>query len=114
LVEFLTRREALAEDAYLRSDPPMQLQFYELPTMLAKRYPWSEKVGEMQGGSTVSRPSAVAGSKYDAVSRAYVQAVRSVLMRQSTAPEAAATLEKELVRITGFEVLHKSSSKGLM
>jgi hypothetical protein len=35
-------------------------------------------------------------------------------MRQSTAPEAAATLEKELVRITGFEVLHKSSSKGLM
>jgi hypothetical protein len=70
-------------------------------------YPWAGKPGEQPGGTLVSRPSAVAGAKYDAVSRAYVQAVRSVLTRQSAAQEAAAGLEKELVRITGFEPAHK-------
>ena len=34
-------------------------------------------------------------------------AVHSVLARQSTASQAAAGLEKELVRITGFATAHK-------
>jgi len=51
----------------------------------------------------VARPSTVAGRKYEEVSRAYIQAVRSVLLGQSKAPEAAASLERELVRITGFK-----------
>ena len=51
----------------------------------------------------VARPSTVAGEKYEEVSRAYIQAVRSVLLGQSRAPEAAASLEQELVRITGFK-----------
>jgi trehalose/maltose transport system substrate-binding protein len=107
LVEFLTKRQSQYEANYARSNPPNQLQLYELPTMLVKRYPWSEKAGEVRGGSVVSRPSAVAGPKYEAVSRAYVEAVRSVLLRRATAPDAAAALEKELVRITGFDVLRK-------
>jgi trehalose/maltose transport system substrate-binding protein len=105
LVKFLTEKQAQYEGAYARSEPLNQLQFYELPSMLVRRYPWSERDNEMQGGSVVSRPSAVAGPQYQAVSRAYVDAVRSVLTRRSTAPEAAAALEKELVKITGFEVL---------
>ena len=51
----------------------------------------------------VARPSTAAGGKYEEVSRAYIQAVRSVLLGQSKAPEAAASLEQELVRITGFK-----------
>ena len=51
----------------------------------------------------VARPSTVAGERYEEVSRAYIQAVRSVLLGQSRAPEAAASLEQELVRITGFK-----------
>jgi trehalose/maltose transport system substrate-binding protein len=50
----------------------------------------------------VSRPSNVTGTKYQDVSDAYTQAVHSVLTRQKNAPEAAAVLENELVRITGF------------
>jgi trehalose/maltose transport system substrate-binding protein len=52
---------------------------------------------------TVSRPSNVTGKKYQDVSDAYMQAVHSVLTREKSAPEAAAALENELVRITGFK-----------
>jgi hypothetical protein len=45
----------------------------------------------------------VTGKKYEDVSNAYMQAVHSVLTGKKRAPEAAATLEKELVRITGFK-----------
>ncbi len=45
--------------------------------------------------------SVVAGSNYEAVSKAYTQALHSVLTRESTAPAAAAALENELVRIMG-------------
>jgi trehalose/maltose transport system substrate-binding protein len=104
LVEFLTRREAQAQAVYSHSEPPWGIQVYELPSILAKLYPWSKKASERPGAMIVSRPSAVTGLNYDAVSRAYVRAEHSVLARQSNAPEAAAALEKELVRITGFEV----------
>lgn len=50
----------------------------------------------------VSRPSGVAGTSYEQVSSAYSKAVHSVLTGESRAPEAAAELEKNLVKITGF------------
>jgi trehalose/maltose transport system substrate-binding protein len=112
LVQFLTRREAQFESAESHAESPKQLEFYELPTMLAKRYPWPEKAAVEPGGTVVSRPSTVAGANYQAVSRAYVAAVRSVLTRQSTARDAAAALERELVRITGFAVSSPSSGPG--
>jgi trehalose/maltose transport system substrate-binding protein len=102
LVEFLTKSEAQLASSH--SEPRWQLQFYEVPAMLARRFASSEKAGQMPGGSIVSRPSTAAGPKYDAVSLAYEVAVRSVLTGQSTASAAAAGLEKELVHITGFEV----------
>jgi trehalose/maltose transport system substrate-binding protein len=107
LVKFLTDREAQSEAAYENSEEPRQVQLFELPAVLAKKYPWSEKDSERPGGVVVSRPSAVTGAKYDAVSRAYVAAVRTVLTHQSTGPAAAAALEKELIRITGYEVARK-------
>jgi hypothetical protein len=45
----------------------------------------------------------VTGKKYNEVSEAYSRAVHSVLTHQQGAPEAAAALERELVRITGFK-----------
>jgi trehalose/maltose transport system substrate-binding protein len=47
------------------------------------------------------RPSQVSGSKYDQVSTAYFRAVHSVLVKQKTAGQAAADLEKELAQILG-------------
>jgi trehalose/maltose transport system substrate-binding protein len=51
----------------------------------------------------VARPSNVTGAKYPDVSEAYAQAVHSVLTGEKGAPDAAAALENELIRITGFK-----------
>ena len=61
------------------------------------------KPGDVPGGILISRPSAVSGAKYEEVSQAYTEALQSVLTHKSTAPAAAAKLEKELVQITGFK-----------
>jgi hypothetical protein len=45
----------------------------------------------------------VTGKNYNEVSEAYSREVHRVLTRQQSAPEAAAALEKELVRITGLK-----------
>lgn len=50
----------------------------------------------------VIRPSGETGTHYEQVTRAYIDAVHSVLTGEKSAPEAAADLEKQLVRITGF------------
>jgi len=50
----------------------------------------------------VSRPSRVAARSYEQVTRAYFGAVHSVLTGERRASEAAAELQKYLVKITGF------------
>ena len=55
------------------------------------------------GGGVVSRPSVVAGQKYEDVTRAYIRALHSVLTGEKVASEAVAALEKELVQVTGFK-----------
>lgn len=52
--------------------------------------------------NVVLRPSIETGSLYIQVSAAYAATVHSVLMGKQGAPEAAAALEKQLIRITGF------------
>jgi trehalose/maltose transport system substrate-binding protein len=59
-------------------------------------------IGEAFQTELVLRPSTVAGKNYQDVSEAYIRAVHSVLTGENDAREAAAALEKELVRITGF------------
>jgi sugar (pentulose or hexulose) kinase len=51
----------------------------------------------------IARPAVITGNKYEEVARAYIQAVHSVLTRERNATEAAADLEKKLIRITGFK-----------
>ena len=51
----------------------------------------------------VIRPSAESGSQYEQITRAYINAVHSVLTGEKPAPQAAAALEEKLARITGFK-----------
>jgi trehalose/maltose transport system substrate-binding protein len=57
-----------------------------------------------ENNAVVSRPSSEAGSKYEQVARAYISAVHAVLTGERGASEAAAELEKQLVKITGFSI----------
>jgi len=60
------------------------------------------KQSNRREGGVVTRPSSVTGGTYERVTRAYIDAVHSVLTAQRDAPEAAAELEKQLTIITGF------------
>jgi trehalose/maltose transport system substrate-binding protein len=51
-----------------------------------------------------TRPSIAAGRFYEPVTRAYVEALHSVLTGAELAPAAAARLETQLVEITGFKI----------
>jgi trehalose/maltose transport system substrate-binding protein len=102
LIRFLVHQEIKLEEAASGHDSENEPEVYD-PTAISKtKHNFSDN-GKPQGSGIVARPSTVAGEKYEEVSRAYIAAVHSVLLGQSRAPEAAASLEKELVRITGFK-----------
>ena len=81
--------------------PVRKVEFFEVPLVMRKIYPWWCKPGEMAGSTVVLRPSGVAGSNDEKVSTAYSRALHSVLTRESTAPAAAEALENELGKIMG-------------
>jgi trehalose/maltose transport system substrate-binding protein len=97
-IEFLLRKQAEFRATYpLKRE--RKVEYFEVPTLIREIYPWWYKPEDSGGSEIVSRPSAVAGSNYEAVSKAYTRALHSVLTRESTAPAAAASLENELARI---------------
>ena len=100
LIRFLRRRDMQFMRASENSEIPKEFVLYELPVVL-ELYPQNPKLRE-HGARVVARPSIAAGLKYEDVSRAYIQAVHSVLTGQENASVAAAALEKELIAITGF------------
>jgi trehalose/maltose transport system substrate-binding protein len=102
LTRFLVQREIKLEEAGSGHDAQNGADSYD-PTAILKTKRNSAGNGKQQVSGLVARPSTVAGEKYEEVSRAYIEAVRSVLLGQNGAPEAAASLEQKLVRITGFK-----------
>ena len=102
LVRYLTRRDVQERRTHVVSQPPTLSELYDLPEALEPN-PRLDLLGQAFRTSMVSRPSDVAGKKYEGVTDAYIQAVHSVLTGEKSAPEAAAALENELVRITGFK-----------
>ena len=99
LVQFLLLKESKLRANQVRSPLPKYPELFEMPVILNVSAP-----GEKSAAAKVLvRPSSDTGNKYEAVAQAYIQAVHSVLTRQSKAAEAAANLEKQLVSITGFE-----------
>jgi trehalose/maltose transport system substrate-binding protein len=101
LIRFLRQRDVQMLRGTEHSEPPRELQLYELPAVL-QLYPQLPNLRQ-NGGRVVARPSIVAGEKYEDVTRAYIGALHSVLTGERTAPVAAAELEKELMQITGFK-----------
>lgn len=100
LVEFLVRRDEEEMRSRDRPPAPPGLTLYELPQVL-KAYPQLGKATAL-GARVVARPSIPAGARYEDVTRAFIRAVHSVLRGEKVSSLAAAELEKELVRITGF------------
>ena len=101
LVRFLSRTDVQVKRSLLLSQPPTVPELYTLPEVRAAN-PRFELLSRAFQTGIVSRPSNVAGKKYQEVTDAYIEAVHSVLTREKGAPEAAAALADELVRITGF------------
>jgi trehalose/maltose transport system substrate-binding protein len=83
---------------------------YQDPAVRAAT-PYLEAVQKAYKEKFAVRPAAATGNKYPEVSRAYFDAVHSVLTRQQTAAEAAANLREQLVRITGFEAQSEPASR---
>jgi trehalose/maltose transport system substrate-binding protein len=102
LIRFLVHREIEIEEERADYESRNWPELYD-PTAILRAKQSSADTGRQQVSGVVARPSTVAGDKYEEVSRAYIQAVHSVLLGQSSAPEAAASLERDLVRITGFK-----------
>jgi trehalose/maltose transport system substrate-binding protein len=75
-----------------------QLELANPPSMPDSRIPPESSKEPM----IAARPSIETGIAYKAVSKAYSDAVHSVLVGQMNAPEAAAKLQQQLVEITGF------------
>jgi trehalose/maltose transport system substrate-binding protein len=101
-IQFLLRKEGEFRASHPQK-PGRKVEYFEVPPVMKEIYPWWCKEGESGGSDIVSRPSAVAGANYEAVSKAYTRALHSVLTRESTAPAAAAALDNELVRIMGHD-----------
>jgi trehalose/maltose transport system substrate-binding protein len=97
-IQFMLRKQAEFR-ANHPEKPGRRVEYFEVPPLMKEIYPWWCKPGESGGSEIVSRPSAVAGPNYEAVSKAYTHALHSVLTREATAPAAAAALEQQLGRI---------------
>jgi trehalose/maltose transport system substrate-binding protein len=102
LVRYLSRRDVQVKRSRVLSQPPTLPELYNLPEVLEPN-PRFNVLGQAFRAGLVSRPSNVTGKKYQDVTDAYIQAVHSVLTGEKSAPEAAAALENELVRTTGFK-----------
>jgi trehalose/maltose transport system substrate-binding protein len=101
LIRYLTRKDVQVQRARVLSQPPTQPELFKLPEV-RESSPRLDVLGQAFWSGIVSRPSNLTGKKYQEVSDAYIEAVHSVLTREKGAPEAAAALEDELVRATGF------------
>jgi trehalose/maltose transport system substrate-binding protein len=109
LIRFLIAKDVQSKADSAHAESAAELQFYDMPQML-QAYAPSRQLSQ-QSSRVVSRPSNVTGHGYEDVTRAYIQAVHSVLTGQRGAPEAAAELEKLLIQITGFRPGQPKTSK---
>ena len=101
LVRFLLRKEQELDEARTRGGAPPAPVLVDLPGVLKAYAQFGSTPGQKPGGS-VARPSTVTAEKYDTVSRAYFEAVHSVLSGELKAKDEAAALQTQLTRITGF------------
>lgn len=102
LVRYLSSRDVQLKRSRVLSQPPTLQELYKEPNLLVSNAGF-DVVGQAFQAGTVTRPSNETGEKYQEVTDAYIQAVHSVLTGEKSATEAAAALEKELLRTTGLK-----------
>jgi trehalose/maltose transport system substrate-binding protein len=112
LVRYLCSGHVQAQRSRALSVPPTRHMLYQASEVLESNPYFAPLDRAFVTGAAVLRPSSVARTQYPDVSDAYIRAVHSVLTRKQSAPEAAAALEKELIRITGFKAGPPSSESG--
>ena len=95
LVRFLCSREEQVRRCRNTADAPTISQLYDEPELLATN-PHFPRVLEVFRKGVVMRPSKAAGKMYPEVSRAYWEAIQTVLTRKKHAKQAADELQVEL------------------
>jgi trehalose/maltose transport system substrate-binding protein len=100
LVTYLTSQNMQVRRSQVLSGPTIEPELHQLLGVPETNF---ALLGQAIRTGVVSRPSNITGNKYEDVSNAYAQAVHSVLTGEKRAPEAAAALQQELVRMTGFK-----------
>ncbi|MCU1262335.1 MAG: Maltose/maltodextrin transporter, substrate binding periplasmic protein MalE [Bryobacterales bacterium] len=101
LVRYFTSRDVQVRRSKVFLELPTRPELYEQHEVLEPN-PHFAALGQALRTDLVSRPSTVTGKKYEDVAKVYIQAIHSVLTGEKSAPEAASSLEKQLVLITGF------------
>jgi hypothetical protein len=102
LVRYLCRRDVELRRLRTYSGVPTIPQLDQDPSVRAAA-PYLTAMQKAYKKGFAVRPSTETGKNYPEVSRAYFEAVHSVLTGHSTAAEAAADLQQQLAHITGFE-----------
>ena len=92
--------EPFVADVRIHQDQLLETIEFSDPPSIAEARPGAPAPNSL--ATIVARPSVATGSSYKQVSKAYIDAVHSVLTGERGAPEAAADLEKQLIDITGF------------
>ena len=100
LIQFLLREQAESMEKGTGLNLSTQVVVYDVTPAVDSNNN-SENPGPLKT-ILISRPTAVAAGSYEEVTKAYFGAVHSVLTGERPAPEAAADLEKYLVKITGL------------
>jgi trehalose/maltose transport system substrate-binding protein len=95
MVKFLTSPEIQRVNATTRGYAPTRPSLYYDSAVL-KANPFFGTLRDVLLEGAVTRPSTVAGSRYDEISKAYFTAVRQTLTGQKGAAPAVQELEKEL------------------
>ena len=102
LVRFLCGRDEQRRRSLNSNQPPTIPDLYKDPAVLAVN-PYFSTFLEIHRKNLALRPSTTTGKLYPDVSRAYYEAVHTVLTGKVTAAEAASALQVKLGQITGLK-----------
>jgi trehalose/maltose transport system substrate-binding protein len=99
LVGFLSSRDEQRRNCLITGMPPTIPDLYSDPEVVAE-HPYLSTHMQVYRKGLISRPSTATGKLYPEVSRTYFEAVHSVLTRKTSAAQAAAALQRNLMQIT--------------
>ena len=99
LVGFLSSRDEQRRNCLITGMPPTIPDLYSDPEVVAE-YPYLSTHMQAYRKGVVYRPSTATGKLYPEVSRTYFEAVHSVLARKTSAAQAAAALQRNLMQLS--------------